>query len=327
MRSRIEKAFGDEALLWALRIASAAMFLGYAWLHLFWDPPYRVLLWDERLMKGLVEGLTSMTWHDYATSVRVERGIQTGAEIIGVCYLVFAAAALRAKPGRLFERAMLVVGSIGVAAIWLLAWKDRFYQHAQLLESTIQVSTPLMLVLLTSRVEREKKRRWFLNSVRVATAATFAGHGLYAIGYYPVPGNFQTMVVSSLGLGSQGALAFLKVAGILDFAVAAALVFPGLVSSALAYAAFWGTATALARVVAHVSSTNFLTDLHQWLPETFVRLPHGFLPLAALVVAPLLQFRWRLTPTELPRFTKGNQHEGPLAYRTFSSGDHGRARQ
>ena len=55
-------------------------------------------------------------------------------------------------------------------------------------------------------------------------AAVFIAHGLYAVGYYPIPGYFLGMVIDILGLTEQGARNFLLIAGILDF-IGAFLIF------------------------------------------------------------------------------------------------------
>ena len=54
---------------------------------------------------------------------------------------------------------------------------------------------------------------------------------------------------------------------------------------ALGYAAFWGLATALSRIPAHFTKAEDFYGLHPWTAESVVRLTHGLVPLAMLLLA------------------------------------------
>jgi hypothetical protein len=89
-------------------------------------------------------------------------------------------------------------------------------------------------------------------------------------------------------VSQSAALELLKVAGCLDFVVAAgALAAPRLGrfgSAMLLYAAAWGIVTAMARVWSFFRWDLAFERLAQWLHETAVRLPHGLVPLLMLLV-------------------------------------------
>ena len=54
-----------------IQIAAIAVFLGRGWQHLFWDAPFRALLWDEDWMSGIVQAVLGMEWKDYITNLEV----------------------------------------------------------------------------------------------------------------------------------------------------------------------------------------------------------------------------------------------------------------
>jgi hypothetical protein len=106
------------------------------------------------------------------------------------------------------------------------------------------------------------------------------------------------MVMRSLHVDEAGARLLLRLAGVMDLLAALALSLstrlPQLETAALVYAASWGALTALARVWSFFRWDMALERLAQWLHETAVRLPHGLVPLFALLV--LLQQAERLDP-------------------------------
>lgn len=63
---------------------------------------------------------------------------------------------------------------------------------------SLQWTTPLLLVACSKGSVPEY---WIRYGTRAAISATFIGHGLYAVGYYPMPGNFLEMTMRSLSIG------------------------------------------------------------------------------------------------------------------------------
>lgn len=261
-----------------IQLATILVFLGRAWQHWFWDAPFRALLWDENWMRGIVESLSTYSWQEYITSNEVDDGIQRLIQGLGWFYLLAALLAWRIKNlGKGLGR-ILYLGAFFLALLAALYGKEKFFSLGQFLEYTIQFSSPVFLYLL--RFQPEKRTQLFI-AIKIAIALTFTCHGLYAIGYYPRPGNFVQMTIDILGASEATAFSFLNLVGILDFAMAVLIFFPVRIAKwALLYATFWGLATAVARVWANFYWDLSIPSLHQWLHEMVMRLSHGLIPLA-----------------------------------------------
>jgi len=259
-----------------LRILTFCVFAGRAWQHIFWDIPIRAFAWDERLLKTPVEALTTMTWKQYVTSMTADAWLQGITHGLGILCIACAIATWFIRPDRKWLGTVLKIGGSYLIILFLLYWKERFQSIGMFIEHTLQWATPFMLVYAIFHRQNTAKFRFW---IKVAIALTFIGHGLYAFGYYPVPGGFVEMMVSVFGMTDDTALWWLKVAGIADFIAAVTLFIPALVRPTLLYCIVWGTVTALARIVSNFSFDLPLDSLHQWLHETIFRLPHGGIPL------------------------------------------------
>ncbi len=129
--------------------------------------------------------------------------------------------------------------------------------------------------------------------MKLALAATFIGHGLYAIGFHPLPGNFIDMMIKGFGMTESIAKTTLWIIGWLDILAAIALLCFPLISSrkgkqiymiALYYTLIWGFLTALARVYTNVAWSSGWYSLKQWLPEFLMRFPHFLIPLTLILL-------------------------------------------
>ena len=266
-----------------VQAATVSVFLARAWQHLHWDAPYRALFWDEAWMKGLVEPTLGITWRAYVTSPQTDAFIQTLIVGTGWLYLVCALAALFVNRLGRVGRVLLWVGAANLFFLAGLYCKEKFFFIGQFFEYTLQWGTPIMLAILAKGPEKPWAAR-FVFFVKIAIALTFTCHGLYAVGFYPRPGNFLEMVMNILPVYETGAIHFLNTAGILDFLLSLALFLPGRWPlGALAYATFWGLATSLARVWAYFHWAYWDSALIQWLHETVMRFPHFLVPLALLI--------------------------------------------
>ena len=271
----------QQAKPWLI-LCTACIFLGRAYQYLWWDAPLRVFFWDEQLLAPVVEGLLGRPWRDYATDPRVTDVIGRVQQFIGVGWLVGAAAALAAfRSVRAWQVASLVGGTAFLVAHALLETKDHFYHLAQFGEHLIQIATPLLLLGLL-RWGWPAGRLYAVG--RAAVAVTFAAHGLYALGFHPVPVHFVDMTMLALGVGEGTARTFLAVVGWLDLGVAAALFVPRLVRYALGYVVVWGLLTALARVVSGAQVVALAEVFHHYGYRTVFRLPHGLLGVALLAL-------------------------------------------
>ncbi|MEL7001216.1 MAG: hypothetical protein AAFN93_00635 [Bacteroidota bacterium] len=269
----------EPKVIWLLRILTFAVFAGRGWQHLFWDAPFRTILWDESILKPLVESISDLTWNEYVTSEVIDLRIQIFIKALGVCYLILAILSLLIKSSHKKSGYLLIVGTSFLTLLALLYFKEKFFQVGQFFEYSAQFITPLLLYIsLYSKVEVRK----FTFLIKVAIALTFICHGLYAAGFYPRPGNFVDMTINILGVSETSAHTMLWYAGIIDFIVAIAIFIPFVDKAALIYAVIWGFSTSIARVWANFDVDFTLLSLHQWLFETVFRLPHGGLPLLIL---------------------------------------------
>ena len=260
-----------------LKLSVFTVFMGRAYHFLFWDVPFRSLLWDESLMKPLVEFFNS-DWNDYVSSVQLDNGIKFTSLIFGIVFL-FAALLVWKKTQNRYSRAIIFAGGIGLFILGLLLLKSRFYRIGQFFEYSIQIGIPFLFIYYHSRFVQ----RYLILILKILIALTFSAHGLYAIGYYPVPGHFMAMVIDILGFGEQNAKLFLLIAGVLDFMLAIGLFIPRITRIAVVYAIVWGTLTALARIVAGFDTNFFWELLHLNGYQVVYRLSHGLIPLALLV--------------------------------------------
>ena len=164
----------------------------------------------------------------------------------------------------------------------ILNTKANYWRLGHFAELTLQWNSPLIFWLM---IRPKVNYRLVDYLLRISIALTFIGHGLYAYGYYPVPGHFQQMMISGFGINNEQAISLLKLAGILDFVVAALIFLPfqKIRKGALVYIVVWGCLTALARIWSHIdfSSVNYLFT--HWIPQFFVRSEHFLLPIALLL--------------------------------------------
>ena len=284
-----------------LKLSATLIFLGHAYGYYFFGSPLRVLLWDQGLLEPLVNGLGG-EWSDYVGNPENSLRIRYLTGFIAFVWLV-AGLAVWGKQDwlRSLRRLLIWFGTGFLLLHTLLDWKDQWYRLAQLLEHAIQVATPLLVLyvgkrgLVTSqpgtRVSNDLIPHLVGNPARlllyckIAIALTFASHGLFALGFYPIPGKFIDMVISITGLGEGAVRNLLLIAGVLDLVIAVGVFLPRrLARPVLYYAAFWGLATALARLLAGFQWGDPLLSLHNYGYQVLYRLPHGLLPVVGLLL-------------------------------------------
>ncbi|MEX0988603.1 MAG: hypothetical protein WD052_14080 [Bacteroidales bacterium] len=265
-----------------LKAATFLLFAGRAWQHLFWDAPFRTLFWDQQIMEGIVLFLGGGSWQEYVTSENTDRFIQMITFGFGVFYSLMAMLTLLV-PGRLKSvKWLYIIGSVSLSFLAVLYCKEKFYHAGQFFEYTIQFLLPLFFIYSIAHKADLSKLNLVL---KIAIALTFTAHGLYATGIYPQPGVFVDMVIHILHVEEPFSKSFLRVAGVLDFLLSIAIFIPRVSRYALIYALIWGGLTALARTWANFYWDFPLASLHQNLYETVYRLPHMFVPMAALLIS------------------------------------------
>lgn len=265
-----------------LQTAAFALFLGRAWEHIFWDPPFRALLWSQSLMEWPVKTLLGMEWKAYVTSPIVDRNIQYLIKLNGFFYLLCAILVLFANrlPKAVF-RFFMSLGSFSLLFLAMLFWKEHFQKFGQFLEYSLQVGTPLFFYFFVTRQGIRPRLLWIM---KTAIAVTFVAHGLYAIGYYVRPGNFLSMFMAVLNVSEEVAVTLLNLAGAMDFLVAVLLFIPGWPARlSLLYCVFWGFSTSAARIWAYFYPEFWQESLFQWVHEFLMRAPHFLIPLLLYV--------------------------------------------
>ncbi len=295
------RSAGILRLLW---IAVVCLVLGYAFRAFSADLPFRSLLWDEGLLRPWVER-GGGTWAGWV-------GAQGGGNKLGYCLkLVFLAilswaflSLLRATENRPPYRSMLVL-SLLLGTIILLQTKENFWRWGYFVEHALQIASPLVLAAywrsgLTASLHL---------GIRLLIALTFIGHGLYAVGFYPVPHHFLWMFsegmahapIRALCAGAvltEGAVrTALKIAGFLDFFSALLLLLPfrKLQLLGLLWIIPWALLTTMARWWSYADASTLSDLLIFWTPEVLLRCPHFLLPLVCWI--------WPLGEISDPRTT------------------------
>ena len=259
-----------------LQTAAIGLLLGRAWQHIFWDAPYRELLWDEYWMKDIVGQVLGLSWSEYVSNPLYDERIQIFTQGLGWFYVISAMAALGIQWFPRLARSVLNTSGLAIFLLSLIAWKEYSWQIGQLLEYSLQWATPLLLAASSKRSIPEK---WIRYASRAAISATFIGHGLYAAGYYPVPGNFIEMTMRSLSIGEDAARTFLFGIGILDILAALGVIWPVRFKTTIfAYLILWGLLTSLARVWGYFSIDFFENWWQMWIHELLMRFPHFLVP-------------------------------------------------
>jgi hypothetical protein len=260
------------------------LFTGRAVQHFFFDAPFRVVLWNQPLLAPWVNRLLGMSWEAYAASPDVDAAINALTRGTGLLYAACAIASLPLGRWNAWRKALLAAGAF---SLFLLAWMfclEKFLRAGEFLEYACQWMAPVLLILAHSRFGAGAAMSF---AARLAIAGTFIGHGSYAAGLYPVPGNFVDMVILHLGVGEGTARTLLFWMGMIDFGVAAGVLLPfRMARPFLIYGALWGALTALARFGFGFDATEPDFGTAYFLPEVLFRIPHAGLPLWLLCLSP-----------------------------------------
>lgn len=280
-----------------LKLCVIFIFLGRAYQYLFYNAPFRALLWDENLLKPLVEQMFNTNWNAYVTDLSIDKYIQASIKTNGLLYLVAAiCTAFIDKSNARYLKYPIMIGGFLLALLSFLTLKERFFQYGQFFEHAIQVGIPFLLLHVIRKDGFTFQIKFIL---KVLIGLTFISHGLYAFGYYPIPGHFIDMTINGLGVSENMAIAILKTAGILDFAISILIFLPRTYKYALWYAFIWGILTAFARIVAGFNADFIFASLHQTVYLTLYRLPHGLIPLLLLILAASVKKKDKTKPSLL----------------------------
>lgn len=279
--------------LWVtlLQIAVSLTFAARGWLMYRWDSHIRSLCWHEEVMSPLIIKYTSLTWEDYA--LESDPYITTGIEWLGIILMFGAVLTLMMRIPYFAIFKWFLIPLWGILALDNLSnYFDVAYQSGMLIEFSLQASAPLLLLWVLVFPRMLKTWGWLAT---ILVSACFIGHGLYAVGYHPVPWIFQTMTMGILGVEEETARSMLYAMGVLDFIVAFCVFIPFLRRPALYYMVLWGMATAVARIWAHYEPAQKYNGLDPWIAECVVRTVHWMIPLLLLMLLRSWNQNGRLT--------------------------------
>jgi hypothetical protein len=260
-----------------LRWSAITVCLGLGLTGLLHDLPLRTLVWDTNWWQWFAT-LLGYEWTDWVTSESVDQKINLVTRLMGGLALLSGLLIIFRK--WMLQAVILV--SVFLLLQHFLLWKEHFWSLGHLLELSLQTGAPLLFFWWhkLSLTNADKSRFWRV--VRILTAMTFVGHGLYAAGYHPVPANFVLMTQAGLGVGEATARNLLFTVGILDFLAAGLLLLPYRRSwiIALCWIIPWALLTTFARFWSYGGLVEMHTLLTQWGPEVLRRGPHVLVPLA-----------------------------------------------
>jgi len=257
-------------LVWAL----ICVCLGRAYQCIFWDIPIRSLIWNEDLFTRLIKTLFDLDWNEYLNYTNTSGIINAFVSGIGWSLLIALLLVLLTRKLKSFSLSWI---SIILTFIAILYHLEKFRTAGQFFEYSLQFMTPLLFLFF---LKCEINPRWQL-LVKICIALTFTSHGLYALGFYPVPGNFVAMTIKILHVSNDTAILLLQTVGIVDVFASIGLFFKGKVFTwSIWYCMVWGALTALARIVANIDIDWILPSLHQWAYEAIYRVPHFMVPIA-----------------------------------------------
>lgn len=264
-----------------VRIACFCLFMGRGWQHLFWDAPFRTLLWSQDFMQKIVENVFALSWSEYVQGGGIgDQLINLTTKGFGIFYIALAILCLYIKQEHKKLSPILILGSLFIFKLAFLYSMGRGFEIGMLIEHSVQFGVPLVLYILVFKPDKINSSLFY---IKLIVSLTFIGHGLYAIGYYPIPGKFIDMIINVFGFSEDQAILMLRVAGIFDFSAGIFIFVPVLQIYALVFNIFWGFTTAFARTVAHFDLELFSMSVNQWLLESLYRFPHGLLPLALFI--------------------------------------------
>ncbi|WDQ15865.1 hypothetical protein [Rhodopirellula sp. P2] len=274
-----EEVSQDRGLVTILRVAAFLCFAGWTWGHYYWEGPYGVLLWQDATY-SFAEWL-GVSWDEFVGTGADDGWLQVWLSRITWLYLGCAVLTLTVRRRSTFQMAALIGGGGLLAVLSYAKYVGAQRQFPMFLEHGGQMLAPILLVLA---LKFGARHRVTVVTAMLALVATFAGHGCYAIGWWPTPPFFYGMISVSLGVEYETANVLLRTFGVLDFAVCVVLFVPPLRRWAAGYATLWGFLTSAARPVAGMSMSLNYWGADQFLHEAVLRAPHFLIPLYLVVL-------------------------------------------
>lgn len=261
-----------------LKFSIITVFLGRAVQYMFWDAPYRTLLWDQEIIEPIISSVFKIEWTEWASSSNVDEAIQNLIHYTGILFFLNAVAILFYSKKRAHLKFIIYPGIFCLLMLAALETKEKFYNIGQFFEHASQFGAPIIFI---GFVDGWLTKTSTVNFIKVAVGLTFFCHGLYAINYYPRPGSYVDMYINTLGISENLAHNLIFIAGIVDLALPFLFLIKKLDNYTLLYACFWGIVTAFARTTSGFDYIFPLESLNQVWYTSVYRLGHGLLPLSA----------------------------------------------
>ena len=271
---RVNKPKLDKFLILFLRLGAFLCFAGWTWVHFYWEGPYGILLWQDATYA--FANKLGISWEEFVGSGAEHGFVQQWIARMGWLYLGCTVLTITVRKNSRIQMAALLGGSGLLAILSYAKYLASQRQLPMFIEHGGQMLIPVLLVMALSLGVRH---RVTVITAMVAFIMTFAGHGSYALGFWPTPTNFYGMTSIILQVDHSTAKAFLHAAGIFDFIVCIGIFVPFLRRPAALYAAVWGFLTSIARPVAGMSLSLNYWGADQFLQEAVLRAPHFLIPL------------------------------------------------
>lgn len=255
--------------------ATFVVFLGRGLQLLFWDAPYRSILWDEKFIGPLIE--VFMTWPEWTSWIAVDRFVNLFTRLQGAFLFLSSFMLFYLRPDSKTFRLILYLCSLQLLLVTIAGFWHSHHQWPYLFEHALQVGVAQLY--LKSLSGHKHTLAWG----KALIALTFIGHGAYALGVYPTPGRFYDMILAVVEFSESQAHWSLILAGSFDFVLGFSLLFfPKKIEKTLIplllIAGCWGLATASARWLAYVEYDFLWMSFKQWGPEAIYRITHGLVP-------------------------------------------------
>lgn len=280
-----------QICLFLLQFAAFFLLLGRGLQHAFFSTPYSAFFTHETYMLPIIDWFSDLAWWQYLRDETWNENINTFIRTIGWGYILSAIIVLFfqkiPKRGAQFFVGILTAFLLFLAFCYYIGQANR---SGQFWEYSSQFSLPILLYW--ARFGNPLKANYLL-ILKIVIALTFTCHGLYAIGYYPVPGYFVDMIVRGLGVAPDTARQLLYTAGILDFILSVLIFLPFrfLVIPALVWAIIWGLITTGARLFTNIYWDIFWDTIWRGMPDMLMRFPHFILPTIALYLVLFSNFK------------------------------------
>lgn len=264
----------DSTLILILRLGAFLCFAGWTWVHFYWEGPYGILFWQEGTYA--LASKFGVSWEEFVGTGADDGFVQKWIAHTSWLYLACTVLTLTVRKKSWIQMAALVGGSVLLTLLSYAKYIGSQSQLPMLIEHGGQILIPIVLVMALALGARHRAT---VATAIVAVILTFAGHGSYALGFWPTPANFYAMTTVILQVEYETSKVILYMVGVLDFVVCIGILIPLLRRPSALYAAVWGFLTAIARPVAGMSIGLNYWGADQFLQEAVLRAPHFLIPI------------------------------------------------